>query len=580
MKKKIYIIVGQFKGDYVDNYTLGVMKQANELDYDTVCFSMSRISRTKSSCEKEIYKLIDFSKCDGVVLNADSFYELKNLAASIEEEIVRSGKPYTVIGTSAYSDNYFHYPYFDDMMNMMDHLIEEHGCRKIYCLGDLPDYSSSRIEGFKAAMKKHNLPCPSSYLLYGGFWVDCAERLAKDIAYDIIEKPDAVMCINDQIAMALIKALFRNGFKVPDDIIVAGLDGHPCAFTYAMPLTTVAMDGEHLGRTVMNRLHEMLGNQVEIVPIRRSRVITGDSCGCGTKRSSQVRSRLERNDEHETYSMYYRNSEIQEKLYHISDYSELLFILDNLTYLVPHMNTFSVSLIREMYQAECIFHSYWPYGDKTVLFDYRNILPPLSNVDNQVRNLHVLPLCFKEKFYGYVTAGYHSAAVYTEFLQRFVRDISITVDIFENSSKEHKTFSINENKPERTTTSVYQNIRQVEDVEEQINSNNDYTIYALKDGAYVKVKKDNVMYFESFDKTVNVVLKSGEYEVKNTLLELEKLLAGSNFMRVSKSVLLNLDKVVAVRPEPDRTVVAILSTKQTVCVSRKYAKDFRDKMQC
>ena len=51
MNKKIYIISGQYKGDYMDKYTIGVMKKANELEYDTVCYSMSRISRTKSCSE-------------------------------------------------------------------------------------------------------------------------------------------------------------------------------------------------------------------------------------------------------------------------------------------------------------------------------------------------------------------------------------------------------------------------------------------------------------------------------------------------------------------------------------------------
>ena len=188
MKKTIYIIAGQFKNDYMDKYMTGVMRKANELNYDTVTFSMSRYYRTKTNCEKDIYKLIDFSKCDGVILNAESFYELKNLAATIEQKIILSGKPYTVIGASAYTDNYFHYPYFDDMVTMVNHLIEEHGCKRIYCLGDVPDSQSSRIDGFKAAMMAHNLPCPQSYLLYGGFWIDCAERLAKDIAREIIDK--------------------------------------------------------------------------------------------------------------------------------------------------------------------------------------------------------------------------------------------------------------------------------------------------------------------------------------------------------------------------------------------------------
>lgn len=578
MKKTIYIIVGQFKNDYMDKFTTGIMRKANELDYDTVVFSMSRYYRTKTNCEKEIYKLIDFSKCDGVVLNAESFYELKNLAASVEQKIILSGKPYTVIGASAYTGNYFHYPYFEDMKTMTSHLIEEHGCKTIYCLGDVPDTQSSRIDGFKAAMKEHGLPCPQSFLLYGGFWVDCAERLAKDISREIIDKPDAVMCINDQIANALVRALYRNGIAVPEDILVAGLDGHPSAFNYELPITTIMIDGEHLGKTAMNRLHEMLGNEIEIVPIKKSRIRTGMSCGCGVRKSRHIRNRIEEVAENENHHMYYRNSEIQEKLYHINDYSDLPLILDNLTYLVPGMSTFSVSLLRGENQAECLFHSSWSNGDSTVKFDYRDILPPNGNMDSQVRNTHVVPIAFNEKFYGYVTAGYHQPNVYNEFLHKFIRDISVALDIYERSATIN-TMSLPELKPERVTTKAYPGLKHIEEEHDDSPENDKCTLYAVKDGTLAKVNVDGILYFEAFDKKVNVVLKSGSYEVRNTLAELEEMMETRNYMRVSKSILLNLDKVSAVRPESDRTVVAVLVTKQEVRVSRRYAKDFRSRMK-
>lgn len=579
MKKKIYIIAGQFKNDHMDSFTTGIMRQANELDYDTICFSMSRFSRTKSNYEKEIYKLIDFDRCEGVVLNAESFYELKNLASILEQRIIQSNKPYTVIGTSAYTDNYFHYPYYDDMISVMDHLIEVHECRKIYCLGDVPDHDSSRIEGFKAAMKKHNLPCPQSYLMYGGFWVDCADRLAKDLAYGNVEMPDAIMCINDQIAMALVKALFRNGIKVPEDVLVAGLDGHPCAYNYNMPITTVAIDGEHLGRTAMNRLHEMLGNEVNLVPIKKRHITTGHTCGCGIKRSSHARIRLENDDDMETHRMYYRNSELQERLYLLEDSSELPIVLDNLTYLVPNMSTFSVSLLREGYQAECIFHSYWAHGDKTILFDYRDVLPPNSSMDNQVRNLHVVPLTFTDKFFGYATAGYHQPSVYNEALHKFVRDISISLSICGVLTEDMPAIP-SRNRPERATTKVYKGIQQVEDENFDSSDNgSDAIVYAVREGALSKVNLESILYFEAFDKRVNVVLKSGSYEVKNTLTELEELMKTRNYMRISKSILLNLSKVSAIKPEADRSIVVVLPNQQTVRVSRKYAKEFRDKMQ-
>lgn len=201
-------------------------------------------------------------------------------------------------------------------------------------------------------------------------------------------------------------------------------------------------------------------------------------------------------------------------------------------------------------------------------------------MDNQVRNIHVVPVTFKDKFYGYATAGYHTAEVYDEFLLRFVRDISIAIDRFELNCNQEPTHYYSAHKPERTTTNVYNGIRQVDDEFEDPNTaDSSNIIYAIKDGLLVKVNQDNIFYFEAYDRKVNVIAKSGEYEVKNTLMELEEIVANRNFMRICKSILLNLDKIAAIRPEADRTVVVVLTNKQSVRVSRKYSKDFRDKMQ-
>ena len=79
-------------------------------------------------------------------------------------------------------------------------------------------------------------------MIYGGFWSDCAEKLAEDIAYGNVEKPDAVICYSDIIAFFLIKALFRYGIRVPDDIIVTGFSASTTAQNGIISITTCSFD--------------------------------------------------------------------------------------------------------------------------------------------------------------------------------------------------------------------------------------------------------------------------------------------------------------------------------------------------
>lgn len=66
--------------------------------------------------------------------------------------------------------------------------------------------------------------------------------------------------------------------------------------------------------------------------------------------------------------------------------------------------------------------------------------------------------------------------------------------------------------------------------------------------------------------------------MKDTLADLEQQLSGYNFMRVSKSVLRNIDRVSGVRQDVDRSLIAVLVTKSEVRVSRKYADSFKLRM--
>ena len=59
---------------------------------------------------------------------------------------------------------------------------------------------------------------------------------------------------------------------------------------------------------------------------------------------------------------------------------------------------------------------------------------------------------------------------------------------------------------------------------------------------------------------------------------LEEMLDKNKFMRVSKSALINLDKVRSITPDEDRTLIAELSGKKTVRVSRKNVADFKNRI--
>ncbi len=62
------------------------------------------------------------------------------------------------------------------------------------------------------------------------------------------------------------------------------------------------------------------------------------------------------------------------------------------------------------------------------------------------------------------------------------------------------------------------------------------------------------------------------------LFEVESALQGTEFVRVSRQVIVNFDKVVAIRPEPNGRMVLELEGGQRAVVARTYAQAIREKI--
>ena len=69
------------------------------------------------------------------------------------------------------------------------------------------------------------------------------------------------------------------------------------------------------------------------------------------------------------------------------------------------------------------------------------------------------------------------------------------------------------------------------------------------------------------------------YEVKRKLYELEDMMRGRSFLRVQKSMLLNLMKVKSIKPALGGRYSAILKNGEEVVISRKYVSDLKETLK-
>lgn len=73
-------------------------------------------------------------------------------------------------------------------------------------------------------------------------------------------QPDAVMCANDLIAVAVIRTLAETGRRVPDDVAVAGIDNTELAEFHLPSITSVSLESAALGETAARMLLDRIAD--------------------------------------------------------------------------------------------------------------------------------------------------------------------------------------------------------------------------------------------------------------------------------------------------------------------------------
>ena len=89
------------------------------------------------------------------------------------------------------------------------------------------------------------------------------------------------------------------------------------------------------------------------------------------------------------------------------------------------------------------------------------------------------------------------------------------------------------------------------------------------------VALDAILYAESVDKKTFLYTEGKVLLTDKRLYELEEMLDKRDFFRCSKSTILNLNKVVKLKPELTRNIMATLTNGETIVVSRRYATELK-----
>lgn len=104
----------------------------------------------------------------------------------------------------------------------------------------------------------------------------------------------------------------------------------------------------------------------------------------------------------------------------------------------------------------------------------------------------------------------------------------------------------------------------------------DTLIGEKENGDKTPVYISKVLYFEAVDRNVFAYTTSEIFRVKKTLYDLEDMALSNFFVRISKSVIVNLKAVQKIAPDSSRRLKLLLRNGEWVIVSRNFVNDFKN----
>lgn len=284
--RNVAVIVSGMDEEYPYHIIRGINKVAIDNNINIFYFTAyGNIACNKKSDigELSIYNLPDFAKFDGAILITNTFSD-PDLRESIIEKVKKANIPTIIFENKDHEEFYdISIDNYAVMKLLVEHLIEEHGHKVFnYVSGPLTNPEAlDRFNAFKDALAENNIPLDENRVFYAGFKSYDGIRAIDDFLEKGLSLPDAFVCANDSMALALMSNLQRMGYKVPEEVTVTGFDHTFNARNSSPVLTTVRRPLYHSGLKAMEIIIDLMNKEDRPHhTLLDAEPVFAESCGC------------------------------------------------------------------------------------------------------------------------------------------------------------------------------------------------------------------------------------------------------------------------------------------------------------
>ncbi len=326
-KKLIGVCLSKIEDEVRSNFVNFLYKEASANDHKIIVFNSLRDLYAGDLHDKgssSIFETINYSVFDALVVVSYSLYDT-SITESIAEKAAEYGVPvitvhgrhdgcYNIIGT-----------YEEAYRNVIRHVIVKHGVTRPVFMGGIRDEKDTvtRLKCFRKVLAENNIPFSEDMVCYGDYWDTPAKKQINKILSSGKELPEAIICANDSMAVAVCEEFEAHNIRVPEDVIVTGFDGLITAEYFMPRLTTCREDIPALARTAMDMI--LKAENGSIAPgdyIEEYAAYIGESCGCTCEENIDYRERAR--------YLYTLTQEMRKHEQHIYSWVDTILESDNI----------------------------------------------------------------------------------------------------------------------------------------------------------------------------------------------------------------------------------------------------------
>lgn len=284
-RKTIGIILFDITGYYQQQLVHTLSKTASKRGYNLLTFSAFTIygSDTKNAAgEYNILHLIPYEHLDALIVCHDTF----NSDEAVDElwKLVTERCQAPIISICKKVNGCYNILVEDTdaIPTFVRHFHDVHHFDRIAFMSGPYNHPDAifRLEKYKEAMAELGLDCPEEYIFEGDFWKNCAADAANHFM-NLTNRPQAIVCANDYMALSLCKELTLQGYSVPQDVAISGFDDVRDARANVPPLTTCSVSIPDMAKKAMETIDTLLnGKEAPACTFVPTKIIIRNSCGC------------------------------------------------------------------------------------------------------------------------------------------------------------------------------------------------------------------------------------------------------------------------------------------------------------